>query len=98
MGLKKSLSKEEIVLVPLRIPVVNTRASQSNFEVGFSSTLPFVIWAVWGGFIYHMILSNYLAILMKPVYDKAIRNVDDVLGSKYLLYIYQSCYAVLLSI
>ena len=92
MGLKKSLSKEEIVLVPLRIPLVNTKASQSNFEVGFSSTLPFVIWAVWGGFIYHMILSNYLAILMKPVYDEAIRNVDDVLGTKYYISILLCCF------
>ena len=49
-------------------------------EYGFSSTFVFLIWAIWGGFILHMMLSNYLAVLMKPVYSQPIRSIDDVLG------------------
>ena len=39
------------------------------------------MWSVWGGFILHMLLSNYLAVLMRPAYEEPIKNVDDVLAS-----------------
>ena len=61
--------------------MVKLKAIEMKFNVGFSSTLVYFVWSVWGGFILHMMLSNYLAVLTKPEYDKFIRNIDDVLGN-----------------
>ena len=58
--------------------MMNVKAIEVN--VGFSSTIIFFVWSVWGGFILHMMLSIYLAVLTMPGYDKPIRNIDDVLG------------------
>ena len=41
----------------------------------------FIVWAIWGGFILHILLSNYLAVLIQPTYNKPIKTVDDVLES-----------------
>ena len=60
-----------------------TRSLQ-NFNFGFSSSVVFLCWAIWGGFLLHMVLSNYLAVLIKPVYDQPIKNIDDVLGKKLI--------------
>ena len=48
---------------------------------GFSSSLVLLTWAVWAGFILHMLLSNYLAVLMKPNFEQPIRNAADVVAS-----------------
>ena len=64
-----------------RMPLVKRL---NKLKVGFSSTLMFIVWSVWGGFILHILLSNYLAVLTKPVYDKPIRNIDDLLGMEYV--------------
>ena len=56
------------------------KTSEIKLNVGFSSTLVFFVWSVWGGFILHMMLSNYLAVLTQPEYDTPIRNIDDLLG------------------
>ena len=60
--------------------MVNREEVGNKSYVGLSSTLIFLVWAVWGGFILHIILSNYLAVLTKPKYEMPIRNIDDVLG------------------
>ena len=60
---------------------MDTSKSHKNFNFGFSSAFACLVWVVWGGFILHMLLSNYLAVLMKPVYDKPIGTIDDVLGN-----------------
>ena len=61
--------------------MLNTsRESLGAANVGYSSTLAFLVWAIWGGFILHMMLSNYLAVLTQPVYEIPIRNIDDLIG------------------
>ena len=61
-------------------------SSPNSIDYGLSSSIAYLVWAVWGGFIFHMLLSNYLAVLMKPTYDEPIRNIDDVLASNKKVY------------
>ena len=37
------------------------------------------MWCVCGGFLLHMFLSNYLAILIKSTYVKPVDTAEDVL-------------------
>ena len=60
--------------------MINIDTVWQKLSVGFSPTIVFFVWSIWGGFILHMMLSNYLAVLTKPTYDTPIRNIDDVLG------------------
>lgn len=66
-----------------RVPMMKTKVVWQKMNVGFSSTLVFLVWTVWGGFLLHILLSNYLAVLTRPVYDKPIRNIDDLIGENF---------------
>ena len=46
--------------------------------LGLSSRLVYIVWAVFGGFLYHILLSNYLTILIKPAYNAPIDTAQDV--------------------
>ena len=81
-------SEEEILLYPFRVRMMLSNISFYNIDIGFSSTFVFLIWSVWGGFILHMLLTNYLAVLTKPNYDHPIRNLDDFLASSKNVFIY----------
>ena len=37
-----------------------------------------LIWAVFGGFLYHILLSNYLTVLIKPSYEAPVDTAQDV--------------------
>ena len=63
-----------------RVVMIKNSGNSNNIDFGFSSALAFLVWSIWGGFILHMLLSNYLAVLMKPTYEEPINNVDQVLG------------------
>ena len=81
LGLKKRLQSLEIVLVPFTVKVMKPSKTKDNFSFGFSSSLVFLTWSVWAGFLLHMLLSNYLAVLLKPNYDQPLRNAADVVAS-----------------
>ena len=38
-----------------------------------------LLWCVCGGLLVHMLEANYLSILLKPNYEKAIDTAQDVL-------------------
>ena len=38
-----------------------------------------LLWCVCGGLLAHMLEANYLSILLKPSYEKAIDTAQDVL-------------------
>ena len=40
-----------------------------------------LLWCVCGGFLLHMFEANFLAILLKPNYEKAIDTAQEVLDS-----------------
>ena len=40
----------------------------------------FTIWAVFGGFILHFLLSNYLTVLLRPSFEKPIDTAEDLIN------------------
>ena len=48
------------------------------FQRGFSFNIIYFTWAIWGGFLLHMLLSNYLPVLLKPVYDKPLDTTQVI--------------------
>ena len=44
-----------------------------------SSNLVFTIWAVFGGFILHFLLSNYLTVLLRPSYEEPVETTADMI-------------------
>ena len=61
----------------IRVPLLNNQSPRFNF--GFASNMSLLMWCVYGGFLLHMFLSNYLAILMKSNYEKPVDTAKDVL-------------------
>ena len=47
---------------------------------GFSIRMLFLLWCVCGGFLFHMLQSKYLSMLVKPKYEKPVDTAEDVLG------------------
>ena len=46
---------------------------------GRSSNFVFTIWAVFGGFILHFLLSNYLSVLLKPSFEEPVNTPKDLI-------------------
>ena len=44
-----------------------------------ASNLVFTIWAVFGGFILHFLLSNYLTVLLRPSYEPFVDTAADII-------------------
>ena len=44
-----------------------------------SSNLIFTIWAVFGGFILHFLLSNWLTVLLMPSYEEPVETAADLI-------------------
>ena len=51
-----------------------------------SSNLIYTIWAVFGGFILHFLLSNYLTVLLTPSYEKPVETAEDLVKRNITLY------------
>ena len=62
----------------MRISDVKERHPKYSVPVGRSSNLVFTIWAVFGGFILHFLLSNYLTVLLKPSYEEPVETAADM--------------------
>ena len=45
----------------------------------FSSNLIYTIWAVFGGFILHFLLCNYLTVLLTPSYEEPVETAADLI-------------------
>ena len=45
-----------------------------------TSNLVFTIWAVFGGFILHFLLSNYLTVLLRPRYEEPVDTAADLIN------------------
>ena len=39
----------------------------------------FTIWAVFGGFILHFLLCNYLTVLLRPSYEEPVETAADLI-------------------
>ena len=40
----------------------------------------YLIWAIFGGFISHFLLSNYLSVLLKPSFEKPVDTASDLIS------------------
>ena len=39
----------------------------------------FLVWAVFGGFLLHILLCNYLTVLLKPRYEEPVNSAHDLI-------------------
>ena len=63
----------------LKIPNVTERLRQDSEGRTRASNLVFTIWAVFGGFILHFLLSNYLTVLLRPSYEEPVDTATDLI-------------------
>ena len=61
-----------------KIPDVQERLRQDSVGKTRASNLVFTVWAVFGGFILHFLLSNYLTVLLRPKYEEPIETAADM--------------------
>ena len=62
-----------------KIPDVTERLRQDSEGRTRASNLVFTIWAVFGGFILHFLLSNYLTVLLRPKYEEPVDTAADLI-------------------
>ena len=67
------------IIFRLRIPNVTERLRRDSEGRTFTSNLVFTIWAVFGGFILHFLLCNYLAVLLRPRYEEPVETAKDLI-------------------
>ena len=51
----------------------------ARFNFGFASNMVLLLWCVCGGFLLHMFEANFLPILLKPNYEKAIDAAQEIM-------------------
>ena len=68
------------VYYSFKIPDVNERHPRYSVGKTWASNIAFTIWAVWGGFILHFLLSNYLSVLLRPSYERPVETAADLIG------------------
>ena len=72
----------------MKLPNVIERHPRDLVPVGRSSNLVFTIWAVFGGFILHFLLSNYLSVLIRPSYEEPVVTTSDIINRNITPYYY----------
>ena len=40
----------------------------------------YLVWAIFGGFILHFLLSNYLSVFLRPDYEKPVETAEDMVS------------------
>ena len=63
----------------IKIPDVTERLRRDSVGRSLSSNLVYTIWAVFGGFILHFLLSNYLTVLLTPSYEEPVETAADLI-------------------
>ena len=64
-------------VLSFKIPDVTER--RDSVGRSLSSNLVYTIWAVFGGFILHFLLSNYLTVLLRPSYEQPVETSKDLI-------------------
>ena len=62
-----------------KIPDVTEKLRRDSEGRSYASNLVFTIWAVFGGFILHFLLSNYLTVLLRPSYEEPVDTAADLI-------------------
>ena len=63
----------------IRIPDVTEIRRSDRVGKTLASNQVYTIWAVFGGFILHFLLSNYLSVLLRPSYEEPVETVADLI-------------------
>ena len=63
----------------IKIPCVTERLRVDSVGRYFSSNLVYTTWAVFGGFILHFLLCNYLTVLLTPSYEEPVETAADLI-------------------
>ena len=61
------------------MPYVTEKLRQDSVGGTRASNIVYTIWAVFGGFILHFLLSNYLSVLLRPSYEEPVDTVEDII-------------------
>ena len=84
----------------LRIPDATERHPRNIIGRTLASNFVFTIWAVFGGFILHFLLSNYLTVLLRPRFEEPVDTVADLVKRRDIIpfmapesYIYKQFFA-----
>ena len=62
-----------------KIPAVTEGHPRNMIGRTLASNLVYTIWAVFGGFILHFLLCNYLTVLLRPRYEEPVDTVEDLI-------------------
>ena len=68
-----------LTIFRFKIPDVTERIRPDSEGRTRANNLIFTIWAVFGGFILHFLLSNYLTVLLRPRYEEPVDNAADLI-------------------
>ena len=69
-----------IIILRFKIPNVTERLRRDSEGRTLSSNLVFTIWAVFGGFILHFLLCNWLTVLLTPSYEEPMETAKDLIN------------------
>ena len=72
----------------IRIPDVTERLSRDSVGRTLSSNLVYTIWVVFGGFILHFLLCNYLTVLLRPSYEEPVETAADLIKRDITPFLY----------
>ena len=64
----------------MKIPDVTERRRLDSVGRTRASNIVYTIWAVWGGFILHFLLANYLTVLLRPRYEEPVDTAADLIN------------------
>ena len=56
--------------------------------VGGASNMLYLIWTIFGGFILHFLLSNYLTVFLRPHYEKPVDTAADLINRGITPFLY----------
>ena len=72
----------------IKIPDVTERLRRDGVGRTLASNLVYTIWAVFGGFILHFLLCNYLTVLLRPSYEEPVETPADLIKRDITPFLY----------
>ena len=72
----------------IKTPEVTEKHPRDSVGRTLSSNFVFTIWAVFGGFILHFLLCNYLSVLIEPSYEKPVDTTADLIERNITLFLW----------
>jgi len=78
MNLGLKTYREEIQLFPFRVRCLERTKFEKILHEGFSSNYMFMNWCIMGSFLTHILLANYLSVLIQPKYEQPVETTQDV--------------------